>query len=160
MSDGTDAQLDRPRVLFISYDGMLEPLGQSQVLPYVRGLAARGAVITVLSFEKWADGKRRGRLQSLQAELDAIGIRWIPLWYHKWPTLLATGFDVFVGLVTACRIVTRERVPMNRLLHASMTRELQARKLLLQPKVQTWQTLVIGELERDLTLARPEILVP
>ena len=28
-----------PRVLYISYDGMLEPLGQSQVLQYLRRLA-------------------------------------------------------------------------------------------------------------------------
>lgn len=28
------------RVLYISYDGMLEPLGQSQVLAYLRCLAA------------------------------------------------------------------------------------------------------------------------
>ena len=29
-----------PRVLYLSYDGALEPLGQSHILPYLRGLAA------------------------------------------------------------------------------------------------------------------------
>ena len=40
------------RVLYISYDGLLDPLGQSQVVPYVRELARRGVALTVISFEK------------------------------------------------------------------------------------------------------------
>ena len=44
--------LEGRRVLFISYNGMLEPLGQTQVLPYLRKLAQRGVQFTLLSFEK------------------------------------------------------------------------------------------------------------
>jgi len=39
-------------VLFISYDGMTDPLGQSQVLPYLCGLSALGWDITLMSAEK------------------------------------------------------------------------------------------------------------
>ena len=39
-------------VLFISYDGMTDPLGGSQVIPYLRGLAAHGHSITIVSAEK------------------------------------------------------------------------------------------------------------
>ena len=39
-------------VLYISYDGMTDPLGQSQVLPYLKGLSNRGHRITILSCEK------------------------------------------------------------------------------------------------------------
>jgi hypothetical protein len=39
-------------VLYISHNGLTEPLGRRQVLPYVVGLAARGWHMTVLSFEK------------------------------------------------------------------------------------------------------------
>ena len=38
------------RALFLSYDGMTDPLGPSQVLPYLVGLAARGHRITLISF--------------------------------------------------------------------------------------------------------------
>jgi len=44
--------LEGRRVLFISYNGMLDPLGQSQVLPYLRELAKRGVRFTLLSFER------------------------------------------------------------------------------------------------------------
>src|ERR1041384_1179769 len=44
--------LDGRRALFISYNGMFEPLGQTQVLPYLSELAKRGVSVTLLSFEK------------------------------------------------------------------------------------------------------------
>ena len=41
-------------VLYISYDGMLEPLGQGQVLGYLEQLAAEYSPI-LISFEKQRD---------------------------------------------------------------------------------------------------------
>ena len=46
--------LEGRRVLFISYNGMLDPLGQSQVIPYLRELARAGVRFTLLSFERRA----------------------------------------------------------------------------------------------------------
>jgi len=40
------------RILYISYDGMTDPLGQSQVIPYLIGLSQKGYVITIISCEK------------------------------------------------------------------------------------------------------------
>ena len=51
--------LEGRRVLYISYNGMLDPLGQSQVLPYLRALAGRGVHFTLLSFER-GEGAREG----------------------------------------------------------------------------------------------------
>jgi len=39
------------RVLYISYNGMLDPLGQSQVIPYLKELSRAGVSLTLLSFE-------------------------------------------------------------------------------------------------------------
>lgn len=99
-----------PRVLYISYDGALEPLGQSQILPYLRRLASLGAAITLISFEKPADTKDPAYVQTLQVELSAQGIGWVPLTYHKRPTLLATSFDLLVGLLWAGNLVRKDRV--------------------------------------------------
>src|SRR5262245_48131003 len=40
------------RVIYVSYDGALDPLGASQVVPYLLGLAERGVAVTLVSFEK------------------------------------------------------------------------------------------------------------
>jgi len=97
------------RVLFVSYDGMLEPLGQSQVLPYLTGLAKLHRVFLV-SYEKaadWADAERR---DSLRARIAEDGIHWVPLRYHKRPTAPATAYDILAGLVVVAYLGFRERI--------------------------------------------------
>ena len=38
-------------ILYLSYDGMTDPLGQSQVLPYLAGLSKKGFRFHLISFE-------------------------------------------------------------------------------------------------------------
>jgi glycosyltransferase involved in cell wall biosynthesis len=95
-------------VLYISYDGMLEPLGQSQVLTYLEKLAA-GRQIHLISFEKaqdWRDSERRA---AVSKRIAAAGIKWHPLRYHKRPTAPATAHDVAVGTAQAVAIARRHR---------------------------------------------------
>ena len=40
------------QILYITYDGRTDPLGQSQVLPYIVALSAAGYKFTIVSFEK------------------------------------------------------------------------------------------------------------
>ena len=65
------------RVVYLSHTGMTEPLGQSQVLPYLRGLTRRGADIEVLSFEPV--GTAPGTVETLRDGLRRDGILWRPL---------------------------------------------------------------------------------
>lgn len=79
------------RVLYLSYDGLTDPLGQSQVLPYLDGLAKRGYAITVLSFEKKARLAAEGN--AIRTLAQAAGIRWVPLLFTRRPPLLAKFYD-------------------------------------------------------------------
>lgn len=101
--------------VYITYDGVLEPLGESQVLPYVRGLARRGVQYTLVSFEKPVDLVDAGRVGALRATLAREGIRWVALRYHKRPTALATAYDIVRGAFTGVRAVAATRT---RLVHA------------------------------------------
>lgn len=82
----------RAGVLYLSYDGMCDPLGGSQVLPYLIGLANLGHRITLVSFEK-PERSAEERSQVAQTCAEA-GIRWCPLPYHKRPPLLSSMYDV------------------------------------------------------------------
>lgn len=89
-----------PRVFYVSYDGISEPLGRSQVLSYLARLA-QDFDITLVSFEKPPEPR-----EPLRAEVAAAGIDWRPLRYHKRPAVLSTVLDVAAGrraLVTAAR---------------------------------------------------------
>src|SRR4051812_44529488 len=80
------------RALYISYDGMTDPLGQSQVIPYLAGLAEAGHEICLVSCEKPERfRKNRAHIQKL---LETHGIRWHPIAYHKRPPILSTLWDV------------------------------------------------------------------
>jgi len=78
-------------VLYISYDGMTDPLGQSQVIPYLVALSEKGFAFTILSFEK--KDRYAQRKDQIKAILDAAGIRWEPLTYTKSPPVLSTLYD-------------------------------------------------------------------
>jgi len=98
------------RALYVTYDGVLEPLGESQVLPYVRGLARRGVHYTLVSFEKAHDLADAGRCESLRGRLAEDGITWTTLRYHKRPTALATAFDILQGALVALMAIRRSRI--------------------------------------------------
>ena len=98
------ARSGRPLVFYISYDGMGEPLGRSQVLAYLFRLAPDHD-ITLFSFEK-ADADR----EALASELQHHGIVWHPLSYHKRPPVLSTLIDAIRGSL-ALRAAARRRRP-------------------------------------------------
>ncbi|MBX2842850.1 MAG: glycosyltransferase [Flammeovirgaceae bacterium] len=78
--------------LFLSYDGMTDPLGQSQVLPYLAGLSENGYDITLLSFEKQ---ENEGKVNHIKSMISTYGINWIPFTYTKQPPVFSTLFDIW-----------------------------------------------------------------
>ena len=106
--------LEGRRVLFISYNGMLDPLGQSQVLPYLRELARRGVRFMLLSFERAKAFEPKGvsECEQLRERLKTQGIEWHWLRYHQRPSIPATMFDVMAGYRKAAGLVRRNRIEM------------------------------------------------
>ena len=99
----------RATILYISYDGVHEPLGQSQVLAYLKKLAPNHRIY-LISFEKpgiWRDEAVRERMRE---SVKKTGITWYPLRYHKNPSASATAYDIFQGIVLSAWIVWRRHV--------------------------------------------------
>ncbi|MDB5274325.1 MAG: hypothetical protein JWO58_2692 [Chitinophagaceae bacterium] len=84
---------DRKNILFISYDGMTDPLGQSQILPYVSGLSKMGYRFTLLSCEK------KNRFQKYRSIIEdkckLHRIDWQTVFFHKRPPILAKFYDIY-----------------------------------------------------------------
>lgn len=99
----------RPGVLYMSYDGMLEPLGQGQVIAYLERLAGEFR-IHLISFEKPADLAVTDALRALEQRLAAAGIHWHPQRYHKRPRFVSTAWDMARATVAAVAIARRERI--------------------------------------------------
>jgi glycosyltransferase involved in cell wall biosynthesis len=97
------------RILYITYDGVLEPLGQSQVLSYLERLASNHEIF-LISFEKEKDRKNTARMLLFHTRFKDAGIIWWPLAYHKSPTALATVFDILIGLTLAVYLARVRRI--------------------------------------------------
>lgn len=80
------------QALYLSYDGMSDPLGQSQVLPYLEGLSKKGIRFTLISFEK--PEKIEAVRQELTERCNAAHIHWIPMTYTKKPPVFSTVKDI------------------------------------------------------------------
>ncbi|WP_210466232.1 glycosyltransferase [Rufibacter roseolus] len=80
-------------ILYLSYDGMTDPLGQSQVLPYIVGLSGKGYNFTLVSCEK------PERFKSNRAIIEKIckehNIDWQPIPFTTKPPILAKYYDIY-----------------------------------------------------------------
>ncbi len=79
-------------ILYLTYDGLTDPLGQSQILPYIEGLTKKGYRFTIISFEKSTHSKKRSEMK---ARLLEHGIEWVPFSYTKNPPVLSTIYDIY-----------------------------------------------------------------
>lgn len=100
--------------LYISYDGVLEPLGQSQVVNYLMGLSST-CHQTLISFEKPWDLRDRDRVQGLEEAFRTARITWVRLRYHKRPPVLSTLLDALLGVLVGLYVCLTRPV---RVIHA------------------------------------------
>jgi glycosyltransferase involved in cell wall biosynthesis len=86
---------------------MLEALGQSQVLPYLRGLARRDIDIDLLSYE--LPEVEHDAIEALRVELASDGIRWHPVRRARDPRLRIKVQEASRGVIDAITISARRR---------------------------------------------------
>lgn len=98
------------KILFISYDGMTDPLGQSQVIPYLQGLSKKGFQFYLLSCEKPEAFERNEA--AVKQMLAGYDIKWFPIHYTKKPPVLSTLKDIIKLRSTAKKIHERYGINM------------------------------------------------
>lgn len=100
--------------LYLTRNGLLEPLGQSQVLAYLRGLS-RDYRITLITYEKAEDWADTRRMAGMQDECDRLGVLWLPQRFRPQPKVIAPA----LSMLRMVWLVRREvRSQGARLIHA------------------------------------------
>ncbi len=92
------------RVLYLTYDGLSDPLGQSQILPYLYGLNDLGHRITIVSSEKKGNEKLIGEITRVLKEKN---IEWHNIPYTKSPLIISTIYDV-IRIQRVCKKLCRK----------------------------------------------------
>ena len=79
---------------------------QTQVLPYLRELVDELSLeVHLLTFER--DPIAKDEQAEMKARLAESGITWIASRYHKWPSAIATAWDILVGTWITWRSIGR-----------------------------------------------------
>lgn len=104
----------RPATIYLTRNGLLEPLGQSQVMAYLRGLS-EGYRITLITYEKAGDRADGARMAAMRAECERLGIRWLPQHFRAQPKVIAPALSM-LRMVWLLRRETRGTKA--RLIHA------------------------------------------
>ena len=95
-------------VLYITYDGLLDPLGSSQIVPYVKGISKHQDELVVVSFEKSArllHGK-----DALLSDLQIYSIIWKPLRFTKGLGFIGKLWDLSRMYITALIISCKHNI--------------------------------------------------
>lgn len=79
------------KILYITYDGLTDPLGQSQILPYLAGLSEEGYSFTILSFEKKEVFERNKT--AVSEIIKQYNIKWVPLSFTSFPPIVSKFYD-------------------------------------------------------------------
>ena len=104
----------KANTLYLTRNGLLEPLGQSQVFAYLRGLS-RDYRITLITYEKDEDRADTARMEAMSRECAALGIRWLPQRFRPRPKIIAPALSMLRMVWLVWREVRGQKA---RLIHA------------------------------------------
>lgn len=80
------------KILFIAYDGLTESIGQSQILPYMEGLAAANYQVTILSCEK---SQHLVQIEDkIRSRVKQANITWEFITFTSRPPIISKLYDL------------------------------------------------------------------
>jgi glycosyltransferase involved in cell wall biosynthesis len=113
--EGKTATARNVDVLYLSTEGLLQPIGRSQVYQLLLGLARRGFRYSVLTFERPEDLSDATRVQHVAACMRDAGIEWRYLRYEQGAGAIRIGIAIVKMMAMAIPYIWRRRV---RFVHA------------------------------------------
>lgn len=98
------------RVLYISYNGIREPLVRSQVLNYLYGLTKKDYNFVLLTFEN--DSLPGDERMRFEAELAADGIKWVSIGKTRRLGSLTQIADIITAVAVAITLCRKQKVDL------------------------------------------------
>ncbi|MGZ3420723.1 MAG: glycosyltransferase [Polyangiales bacterium] len=92
------------RTLYVTVDGLLQPLGYSQVFRVVEGLARLGVPYSIVSMERAEDLAVEDRVRALEDRLAAVGVDWTHSTYTQGGALTAAENVTKLGSAAFSRV--------------------------------------------------------
>ena len=90
-------------VLYLTYDGLLDPLGDSQILPYIEGVRSEAKNFFIISFEKKT--KKATEIEAKKIYLLKKNIIWIQLSFSQSSYIFFKVFDMLKLYFTIFKVL-------------------------------------------------------
>ena len=97
------------KILYFSYDGVLEPLGQSQIMNYQYEISKKYE-INIVSFEKYADLNNINKIKLFKQKIKDNNITWYPLLYSKNIKYISFFLNFFRGFFLILNLLFKEKI--------------------------------------------------
>ena len=97
----------KANVLYLTRNGLLEPLGQSQVMAYLRGLSEYYS-ITLISYEKLEDLSNNELMDQAYKNCSKHNIRWLPQKFQSHPKIIAPVLSILKMIWLVKKEVNKE----------------------------------------------------
>lgn len=101
-------------IIYLTRNGLLEPLGQSQVIPYLRGLSKYYS-ITLISYEKFQDFSNSELMNNVAKDCIKYGIRWLPQKFKPNLNIFFSAISILKMIWLVKKVVNQENC---KLIHA------------------------------------------
>lgn len=82
------------KIIFLTRNGLLEPLGQSQIMNYLRGLS-KDYSIKIISYEKYKDLNNKVAMARTIADCKTNGISWQPQLFKPHVRNISSALNIF-----------------------------------------------------------------
>ena len=96
-----------PGAVYLCYFPVSDPLVESQVIAYLKGLARTGFRIHLITFELSARGRED---EALRAQLLREGIAWTCLYYRHGGSLARKAWEGLRGMVRLATVMLRHKL--------------------------------------------------
>ena len=97
------------RAIYLTRNGLLEPLGQSQVMSYLKGLS-RDYEITLITYEKPENWFDKDAMTRANEECSMYGIVWLPQLFRFNPKIIAPTLSILRMIFLLLREVLRSKI--------------------------------------------------
>jgi glycosyltransferase involved in cell wall biosynthesis len=92
-------------VLYVTYDGLMDPLGDSQVLRYLERIDRSSFTFFIVSFEKQSRLADKSHYQLIDSRVRSISGVWFPLKYGNRFSLLSYLMCMFNGIICTFNLI-------------------------------------------------------
>lgn len=96
------------KALYISYDGLLDQIGSSQILPYIKDISRYTEQIYVVSFEKKEKYESHGN--NMRKSLSEYSLEWVPLIFTSKFGIVGKIFDLIKIHYITLKICFKQKI--------------------------------------------------